>query len=193
MNETLKLGLILFIVTAVSATILGFSNNVTAGKIAEADKLANDNARKETLSAAEVFETLNEEEADKIKDSNPEVLEIFEGIDSGGETVGYVIKTEVLGFGGDIEVMTGISLEGKITGMKVLNHTETPGLGEKATEPEFQERFNNKPVDDALVVVNSEPVGENEVLALTSATLTTDAVAHGVNIAREIFLDNFAK
>ncbi len=192
MNETLKLGLVLLIVTAVSATILGISNFITADKIAEADKLANDNARKEALSVAENFELLSEE-TEKIKKSSPEVLEIFEGLDSSGEVVGYVIKTEVLGFGGNIEVMTGISLEGKITGMKVLDHAETPGLGARATEPEFQERFNNKPVGESLVVVNSEPVGENEVLAITSATITTDAVAQGVNIARETFVDNFAK
>ncbi|HLR35090.1 MAG TPA: RnfABCDGE type electron transport complex subunit G [Tissierellales bacterium] len=192
MNETLKLGLVLLIVTAVSATILGISNFVTADKIAEADKLANDSARKEALSVAEDFELLIEE-TEKIKKINPEVLEIYEGLDGSGETIGYVIKTEVLGFGGDIEVMTGISLEGKITGMKVLDHAETPGLGARATEPEFQEKFNDKSVDESIVVVNSEPVGGNEVLAITSATITTDAVAQGVNIAREIFVDNFAK
>src|SRR5699024_6232966 len=192
MNETLKLGLVLLIVTAVSATILGISNFVTADKIAEADKLANDSARKEALSVAEDFELLIEE-TEKIKKINPEVLEIYEGLDGSGETIGYVIKTEVLGFGGDIEVMTGISLEGKITGMKVLDHAETPGLGARATEPEFQEKFNDKSLDESIIVLNSEPVGGNEVLAITSATITTDAVAQGVNIAREIFVDNFAK
>lgn len=193
MNETLKLGLILFLITAISATILGISNNVTAGKIAEADRIANDNARKEALSVAEEFKLLDESEISSITNGNPEVLEIYEGLDNSGELVGYVIKTLVGGFGGDIEVMTGISLEGKITGMKVLNHEETPGLGANATNPEFQERFENIPVDEPLVVVSGDPAATNEVEAITSATITTNAVAEGVNIAREVFVDNFAK
>lgn len=193
MNETLKLGLILFLITAISATILGISNNVTAGKIAEADRIANDNARKEALSVAEEFKLLNESEISSITNANPEVLEIYEGLDNSGELVGYVIKALVGGFGGDIEVMTGISLEGKITGMKVLNHEETPGLGANATNPEFQERFENIPVDEPLVVVSGDPAATNEVEAITSATITTNAVAEGVNIAREVFVDNFAK
>lgn len=193
MNETLKLGLILFLITAISATVLGISNNVTAGKIAEADKIANDNARKEALSVAEEFNLLDENEIKSIVNKNPEVLEVYEGLDSSGEIVGYVIKTLVGGFGGDIEVMTGISLEGKITGMKVVSHEETPGLGANATDPDFQKRFENIPVDEPLVVVSGDPAAKNEVEAITSATITTNAVAEGVNISREVFVDNFAK
>ncbi len=192
MNETLKLGLILFIITAVSATVLGISNNITEAKIAEADKMANDAARKATLSIAEHFDPLDESKINEIKSTNPEVLEIFEGLDNNDELVGYVIKTEVSGFGGDIEMMTGISLEGKITGMEVLNHSETPGLGANATEPKFQERFNDRPIDEPLVVVKDEANEENEILAITSATITSNAVTQGVNIAREVFVNNFA-
>ncbi len=88
--------------------------------------------------------------------------------------------------------MTGISTEGKITGIKVLNHSETPpGLGENATKSYFSDSFRDKPVDEELVSAK-EPKGDNEVQALTSATTTTNAVLDGVNSAREIYNSKLA-
>ncbi|MCR2045016.1 RnfABCDGE type electron transport complex subunit G [Anaerosalibacter massiliensis] len=193
MNETLKLGLILLLITAVSAFILAASNNATSAKIEEADKIANDEARKETLPDAKDFEPIDKEKLDSIQSSNEGVLEIFEGKDESGEIVGYTLKNLVGGFGGDIQVMTGISVEGKITGMKILSHSETPGLGAKAEEPEFQERFKGIPTENDLVIVKESPSNNNEVEAITSATITSNAVADGVNLAREIYNSQLSK
>ncbi len=60
MNETIKLALILFIITAVAASVLAISNSVTSERIAEADRLASERAKMEVLDIAEEFKQLDE-------------------------------------------------------------------------------------------------------------------------------------
>ena len=45
------------------------------------------------------------------------------------------------GYGGDIDMMTGINAAGEVTGMSVISHAETSGLGSKATDPNWQSQF----------------------------------------------------
>ncbi len=190
MNETLKLGLILFIITAVAASVLAISNNITAPRIAEAAKIADDLAKQEILPEGDKFEPLDEGKLNEIKDENSDILEIYEGY-NGDDLIGYTVKSKANGYGGAIELMTGISTEGKITGIKILSHGETPGLGANATKEYFSDSFKNKPVEGELVAVK-EPSGETEVQALTSATITTTAIVDGVNIVREIYNSKLA-
>lgn len=190
MNETLKLGLILFIITAVAASVLAISNNITAPRIAEAAKIADDLAKQEILPEGDKFEPLDEGKLNEIKDENSDILEIYEGY-NGDDLIGYTVKSKANGYGGAIELMTGISTEGKITGIKILSHGETPGLGANATKEYFSDSFKNKSVEGELVAVK-EPSGETEVQALTSATITTTAIVDGVNIVREIYNSKLA-
>lgn len=186
MNETLKLGLILLLITVISAGVLAVSNSITAERIAEADKIANEQAQKEILAEANEFRALDENRLNEIQNANSNILEISEAY-SNGNLIGYTIKSVTSGYGGDVVMITGFSLEGKITGMKVLNHSETPGLGANSTKSYFSDSFKNKSVTNELYA-GKNPSGESEVQALTSATITTNAVLAGVNAAREVFV-----
>lgn len=191
LKETLKLGLILFIITAVSASVLAVSNNITAPRIAEADRIANDLAKQEVLEVAEDFNILDEGKLKEVAGSNSNIIEINEGYNKKNQLVGYTFKTKIKGYGGEIELITGISTEGKVTGINILNHGETPGLGANATETYFTDSFKNKSVDNELAAVK-DPKEDNEVQALTSATITTTAVVDEVNIVREIYNSKLA-
>ena len=181
MKETLKLGISLFLITAISAIVLAISNNITSAKIAEADKLANDTARQEALPQGETFKSIENNKLKEITEKNPEILEIFEGRKEDGSLAGYTFKVSVSGYGGKIEMITGISSEGKITGIKILNHEETPGLGANST------------TDKELVVVKTQPTSDNEVQGITSATVTSKAVVKGANTAIDTFNSKFAE
>lgn len=185
MNETLKLGLILLSITVVCATILAFSNEITSVKIAEADKLANETARIEILSVADDFEKLDENKMEEIEKNFEDVLEIYEGF-SGDDLVGYTVKIKTKGYGGDIELMTGISEEGKVTGVEILNHDETPGLGANIDKDYFKDSFKNKTTNNQLVPV-AEPSEDDQVQAITSATVTTNAIVDGVNMLIDVY------
>ena len=68
--------------------------------------------------------------------------------------------------------MVGISKDGKITGVEIGNHSETPGLGSKATEPMFKNQYVDK---------------DNEISAMSGATITSNGVTSGVNAAMKIY------
>lgn len=180
MREIIKLGLILFIITAVAAVVLGLSNGITSEKIAEVEAAKSEAARKEVLSDAESFEAV------ELSGTSEEIIEAYKGL-KGGEVVGFAIKTATSGYGGNVEVITGISSDGIIKAVKVVGHQETPGLGANSTSVEFQGQYSGKKVDNEITVVKTTPSNDNEIQAITGATITSNAVTKGVNLARELF------
>ncbi len=185
MKSTVRLVLTLFLITAISALILSLSNKVTAPVIAEADKLKEDKARMELLPEGETFEILEEDIISKLKESDSNIVDCFKGLKN-GETIGYIIKSTTNGYGGSIEFLIGIKEDGKLGGIKVLSHEETAGLGENITKPFFADSFKDKSIDGELVATK-QPSQDNEVQAITSATVTTTAMVGEINKIIEAF------
>lgn len=172
MKENIRLGVILLIITFISGFILGIANNSTADAIAQNSRI-NIEDLKFLLSSA-----------DSVKDSSikpaapiTEVLEAY----SGSELTGYVIKTTGKGFHGDIDMMAAIDKEGKLTGIKILADVETPGVGAKIENPEFQAKFKDKATDESLKVVKTKASAANEIEGISGATISSNAVTAAVN------------
>ena len=84
---------------------------------------------------------------------------------------GMAVTAEYKGFGGAVKVMIGIDADGKITGVKVTEHSETPGLGTKAADPGYLKQYQG--VSDATAGhINDDP----NIDAVTGATITSNAV-----------------
>jgi len=102
--------------------------------------------------------------------------------------VGSIIKTAKQGYGGPVPVTAGIDLEGKIIAIKVASSSEglkeTPGLGLKATEPDFRNQFAGKTVDQLKLKKDGGPIE-----AITGATITSRAVTDGLREALEKYRD----
>lgn len=179
MKDILKLGITLFAICAVAALVLGVTNNITAPVIEERNIQASNEARKIVLSEADEFKELDGMNSDIV-------LEVYEGIKD-GQVIGYTTKTSSKGYGGAIELMVGISKDGKITGVEIGNHSETPGLGSKATEPMFKNQYVNKDVLNSLLVVKGSTNNDNEISAISGATITSNGVTSGVNAAMKIY------
>ena len=79
-------------------------------------------------------------------------------------------------------MVVGISDEGRLTDIKILSHTETPGLGAKAADPAFSGQFHEKNVEK-IIVTTTPATADNEIQAISGATITSEAVASGVNAA----------
>ncbi len=181
MKENIRLGLILLLITAIAGLLLGGAYEITKAPIAEkvaADKQA---AMKEILPVADKFDI-----ADVNIQGNEKIYEVNVGL-KGTEITGYAIKVAPKGYSGAIEIMVGISNDGKVTGIKILSHTETPGLGANAPKPEFSNQYKDKPIKDKLEVVKTAPSKENQIQALTGATITSKAVTLGVNDAIDFY------
>ncbi|SHG99323.1 RnfABCDGE type electron transport complex subunit G [Tepidibacter thalassicus] len=181
MKEIVKLGMILLIITTVSATVLGVTNNVTLPAIQKQNEIANIKARKEVLPEADDFRAVKDE---NIKSEI--IKEIYEGL-NGNDVVGYTIKTAPKGYGGEIEVMVGIGTDGTIHGVSIGNHAETPGLGAKAADKEFKGQYKGMSVDKNIEVIKNPGPKENEIVAISGATITSKAVTDGVNEAIRVY------
>ncbi|MHC4780426.1 MAG: RnfABCDGE type electron transport complex subunit G, partial [Planctomycetota bacterium] len=164
-GEILKMTAFLVGVCAVSAVALAFTNAKTKPLIDEQNRLKEERARREVLPGAEKFEAI-----DKV---------YLKGFDASGNLLGYVGKADAKGFGGAVAVMAGVDVEGKVTGVKVLKHQETPGLGTNATNPEGPViRSIVGKGTSVLYLKKDRPDGE--VDAITGVTITSRAVCDGV-------------
>lgn len=178
-NEIVKLGIILLIITAIAATLLGFVNQITSPVIEAQIIEANNIARKSILSEADSFELIDE-------DFGPNILEVYKGL-KGNEIIGYTIKTSPKGYGGDIEVTTGITTDGLISGVSLGTMNETPGLGAKAKDDTFINQYNEKTTENHIAVIKNGTPSDNEIIAISGATITSVAVTNGINTSVDLF------
>lgn len=181
-QNIVKLGLILLVITASAGLILGLVFNITKEPIEKQENLTNENAMKELIKTADKFHKKDITLTGNIKEVNE--------AKKGSETIGYTVKTSTKGYGGSIELMVGISCEGKITGIKILSQSETPGLGANCDKPAFSNQYTDKPVEKDLEVTKSSSSDDNKILAITGATITSKAVTSGVNESVNFYKEN---
>lgn len=169
---------VLFAICIVVAAALAGTNALTKDRIAQAALAKAEESRMVVLPGAESFEE---------KDGH------YVGM-AGGNTVGYVFETESKGYGGTVKVMTGISAEGEITGVVILSHSETPGLGANAEKESFRDQFKQPAANLAggIQVVKFQAPNEGEIQAMTGATITSTAVTNAVNSAIEQYQQAYA-
>lgn len=180
-NEMLRLGGILCAITLCVALVLSIANLATADRIEQLKIQAQNEARKSVLRDASDFEQIKLDLSEYNIVSN-----VYKGLNN-GSTVGYCVGVEPTGFGGTIEMIVGIDSNGNITGINLVSDQETPGLGSKAKEPEFKGQFEGKSSSKDIEVIKNGSPAENEVIAISGATITSKAVTKGVNAAVKIY------
>lgn len=174
MMESLKLGGILLLITTICSGLLGFVNSQTAPVIKAGKELTQQEAVKNLLPEAEnVIE---------IKDiAEEKITTVFVTYREDAYT-GSVVKVYPEGYGGSIELLVGVEASGEVSGIQILSHQETPGLGANMLEEDFKGQFQGKM---APLSVSKTTPGEQEIEAITGATITSKAVTDGVNLAAE--------
>lgn len=165
----------LFVICLVATTLLAFANSVTAPIIEELAIQTEIESRKKVLVLAEEF-----------TDESTNGVSYALGVDKDGNYVGMVFTTTAKSYGGEILVMTGVSMDGKVTGVELLSINDTAGLGMNAAKPEFKDQFIGL-IKGVQVMKNSSSHDNNEITALTGATITSQAVADAVNAALTSF------
>jgi electron transport complex protein RnfG len=179
MGSTARLIIALTITCLVSALALAVIYGLTEEPIEEQKRLAIMRAVQEVLPpfdndpAGETRQiALEDDETGAEKE-----LTVYLGTRE-GEISGVAFQTFGEGYGGFIFVMVGIDLEGQISGVKILKHEETPGLGAKIEEPSFTGQFRGKSLDNSLLVSGNLAVKKDggDLDALTGATISPRGV-----------------
>ena len=169
----------LTIISIAVAGILAVTNIITAPAIAKNAEKATNDALSVVVPSANEFK-----EVAVTTDEN----EIYVGYSVSGEEVGYAVSVSPLGFGGNIDIIVGFSKDKLVTGVEIVNSSETPGLGSKASDKEFKEQFLGK-LPPLSVIKNAEP-DNSSIAAISGATITSKAVTNGVNNALTV-LNNY--
>lgn len=166
----------LFLICLVVAFLLAGTNELTKGPIAESQAKKADEAKLQVCPEAVSFD--GQEETDVP-------VEFYRGFDESGNLVGYAIPSSHKGYGGEVEIMVGITTEGEITGVNILSINETPGLGMNATKESFRNQFKGE-IPEGGFTAKGDP-SKQQIDALTGATITSEAVSQAVNKALEVY------
>ncbi len=184
MRDILMPGIVLLIITSIAAACLGVVESVTRAPIEAQQAGTKNDALAKILPSATTFKPL-----DSIS-KDPAIQAVYVG-HAGDAIEGYVINVDTNeGYSGLISLVVGIDTDGVVTGVNIMSHSETPGLGANATDPKFTNQYIGK--KQKLTVVKVPP-SDNEIQAITSATITSRAVTGAVNKAIAFFDENLAQ
>ena len=167
----LRLAVTLLAICAVVALALAGVNAITKDKIAANKAAKTAAALEKVLPGVEGLEKM-----ELAADAG-----IVTGIYGAGNS--YAVEVAPNGFGGAITMMVGI-VDGKVTGISIISHAETPGLGAVASQDTdkgvaFRDQF--KGLISGIAIGD----GENQIDSLSGATISSQAIVDGVNAALE--------
>ena len=163
MPEFVKMIGVLCIACSLAGGSLAVVNMVTKTPIAAWESKQKEAALREVFPNADAFESVKPEQQWKALKN--------------GQVVGNVFLTEVQGYSGAITLMFGIAADQSITGLNVLSHTETPGLGAKITTTQFREQFKQKRFEQIAL---KKDASQGAIDGITAATISSRAVTRAV-------------
>lgn len=165
-DDLLKPTLVLTVICIVVAAALSYTNSITLPIIEKNAAIAADAARIEVLpEATEGFE--------KVEIEMENIVEMYKA----NNDAGYVITSTSKGYGGLIKFMIAYDSDGKIVNIKVLEHSETPGLGTKITEDAFLNQF----------IGRDSEVTKKDVDMITGVTISASASLDAINTALKAY------
>ena len=173
-----SLVIVLAVICLVSAAILGLVNKVTVGPIqANTEKTVQESLRTVMPIDGDYEDVTDQYSGDPVTVDvtgvSVPVKAVYKAADEG-----YVVETmSPNGFGGALDMMAGVDNDGNVTGIAIISHAETSGLGSKSTDPEWQAQF--KGVNGTIGVTKDG----YQINAITGSTITSRAVCDGVNAA----------
>lgn len=194
MNKIVKDAIIITVITLVSGCLLGLVFEITKEPIAQAQYNTQQKAYQTVFESAQTFEDyegFDEAAAADVVAQSGYTENTINGVvvakDASGNALGYVITvTSHAGYGGDISFSVGIMADGTLNGYSITSIGETAGLGMKAKEEKFYSQFEQKNAE-AYEVIKGSASGDNQIEAISGATITSRAMTNGVNAALAYF------
>ncbi|MBU4346817.1 MAG: FMN-binding protein [Candidatus Omnitrophica bacterium] len=159
MREIIRYGLILGLVCFLAGGLLAVVNGITAPKIQLQKEKEEDFALRQVIYGAVMFK-------EKLENGR---LNYYVAYDSANRLKGFVVKSQGRGYSSDIEVLTGLDLNLEITDIKILYQNETPGLGNRISEPGFCGQFRGKNLGSL-----------HQIQAITGASISSEAVINSI-------------
>ncbi len=181
----LKVAGTLTVISLVVAAMLGLVNSITADKIAEIDaentRISMSAVAPEGSEFGDKME-LTETAVAAAAAQGGKLMEMYP-VTNGGAEAGYVLKISASGSQGSIVMMVGVDVNKAVTGISVVSHAETSGIGTKVVGNDLNAA--GEPVLDQFIGLSgagSLVVGSN-ITPITGATVSTKGITTGANAA----------
>ncbi len=170
--------LVLVLISALSAVLLAWVNRVTSGPIAE-NKLAETRKAIAIVLSAQPELQFGTKAVETLVDGSP--VHYYPALDADKKIAAVaVVVFAPNGFTNDFEIMVGIDSSLHVLDTYVLDHKETPGLGDGMKDESFKAQFRGKGMDNFQWQVKKDG---GDIDALTAATITSRAFTNGVERA----------
>jgi electron transport complex protein RnfG len=181
---------VLAVIGMVSAGVLSVVYQTTSAIIEENAARALESSVLEVLPGTSTVniirasrDELGEDDQRTAKEREQTTTLIYQGVDEQGRPVGYAFVGEGNGYGGVVKVLVGVAeASDEILNIKILEHTETPGLGSRIENDDFRQQFAGKSTQDPIAI-------GSDIDNISGATISARAVAEAV---REGFQDAYA-
>lgn len=172
---------VLLAICIVVALLLGVVNQVAKPRIDAIEKAKKEAAMSQVLPADEYVPW----EAKLYKNVSGLYL-----ANVNGSGTGWVVETTASGSQGPITMMVGVGLDGAVTGVSIVSHSETPNIGTKVVNDQsVLDRFTGMSHEGGEITVNS---GSNRFDGVSGATVSSRGVTAGVNTALEMIADLYS-
>ncbi len=173
MRDLVRVAVTLTVVGIVAAVLLTGVHNLTEPVILERQEA-------EYREALEnFFPDLSDYETNTL---DGEIYDLIQ--DGGGNLIGIMATVEAQGYDGPIAYNLAVDGQGQIVGLRIISHTETPGLGSVIATPEFADRLIGKGAGDPLQ-------GGVDVDTVSGATISSSAMINSVRKTVETIVANF--
>ena len=182
MKGIIKDCLILFVITLIAGAALGVVYEITKEPIAAQEAKKKVEAQQGVFADADAFDAmeLDEAVAATVATNGVTIDEAYDA-KAAGAHAGYVIQaTSPNGYGGNITLMVGVTADGTCNGYSLLTIAETAGLGMNAQNADWAAQFAGKAVE-AFEVTKLGASADNQIDAISGATITSNAVTEAVN------------
>ena len=184
MRDLIKMVVVLLVICTTSGVVLSYVNEATE----EPREYSYIKFVQEPSMKAVLGDYDNDPVKERLKlvvgedeEGNPVELVVFPA-KKGGNTEAIAYSAAAKGYHDLIEVMIGVGPEGTLTGISIMTHTETPGLGARIVEPEFTDQFAGLDLDTTKLAAEG-----GKVDTLSGATFSTVGVIAAVSAALEQF------
>ena len=179
MKAVAVIGLKLFAICAVAALTLGGINAITEPVIIQRRIMELQQALDELTPDAQTGEAFE-------VPGNPVIVKRYP-VSVEGQSAGMLLELEGSGYGGEMKILARYDQDGTIRAVKLMDNSETPGLGKKAENPAYMEKFVNTGASGNPVPVRKDMLAPEEADSITGATITylgvSKALAEGARYA----------
>ncbi|HCF50615.1 MAG TPA: hypothetical protein DER60_10050 [Syntrophomonas sp.] len=173
-----KLGLLLVLMAAAALLGCGESSQPTAEELKAVNEIFT-----QDYTAGDLTVITDEFMTADRKDKFQAVKKVFTTPEGD-----YAFICKPVAYNGPITLAIGIDKDSdKTTGMRIVSHMETEHYVRDMNNSWFTQRFADKSSQDYLQLVHLEAKRDNEIIIITGATVTTEAIANGVNACMGIF------